>query len=237
MKTQQYFLIALVGCLSLLFSSCDYEEDPGPKQSLERDYPLLDFDRLEMGDAFIISVQESSIFSINVRGDRRNLDDLEVEKIGTTLRIRFEHSENRQYPTYITITMPSLRGANFSGASTSVITGFKELAELDLTLSGASISQMEVESNVVDLNLSGASKLTMSGEATTLHATVSGASTLNGFSFPVENATVDASGASKINVEASATLKATASGASIILYRGGAAVTSNASGASSIQED
>lgn len=238
MKTQKYLRIALLlGMIAIGMSSCYYEEDPGPRQDMDKDYAILDFERLEMGDAFIVSVQQSPIFSVNVRGDRRNIDDLEVEKIGTTLRIRYRHSDNRQYPTYITITMPTLRGANFSGASTSVVTGFKELNQFDFTLSGASVAQLEVESKAIELNLSGASKLTITGVSNSMHATVSGASVFSGFAFPVESAIVDASGASKMNVKANVSLDAKASGASTILYRGTATVTSNASGASSIQQD
>jgi hypothetical protein len=237
MKTHKYLLAVFAGLVSILTSCSYYEEDPGPKQSLEEDYAILDFDRLEMGDAFIISVEQSNIYSVSVRGDSRNLDDLEVEKVGSTLRVRYTHSENRQYPTYVTITMPVLKGANFSGACISTVTGFTDLDQFDFTLSGASVAQVDVEAIAADLNISGASKVTISGQASSLHATVSGASTYSGFAFPVEAATVEASGGSKINVKANSTLKATASGASVILYRGGAAVTPNVSGASTIQED
>jgi hypothetical protein len=190
-----------------------------------------------MGDAFVISVQQSPLYSVSVRGDRRNIDDLEVEKIGSTLRIRYDEPEYRQYTTYITITMPSLRGVNFSGASVSTVTGFNDLGELDITLSGASVSQVNLEVQSMQLNLSGASKLTLSGEASALQATVSGASIYSGFAFGVDDASVDVSGASKMHVTARQKLNAIASGASTVLYRGSPVVTSQVSGASSVQAD
>jgi Putative auto-transporter adhesin, head GIN domain len=238
MKNLKALRIALaIPFLAVLLTSCLYEEDPGPIQELEKEYAILDFDRLEMGDAFVITVEQSDIFSVNVRGDRRNLDDLDVDKIGTTLRIRFRHHENRQYATYITVTMPYVKGINFSGATTSTVTGFTEIAELDFTLSGASVSQLNIASQQLRLNLSGASKLTATGHATSLQATVSGASIYSGFGLTADDAIVDASGASKINVMAATKLNATASGASMILYRGTPTVNSSVSGASSIQAD
>ena len=55
---------------SMLFSACIRDQDPGPLQADEKDYPLVDFDRLEMGDAFVITVQQRPVYSIHVRGDR-----------------------------------------------------------------------------------------------------------------------------------------------------------------------
>lgn len=238
MKSRKLVMgLLIVPLLALVFTACNYEEDPGPLQELEKEYALLDFDRLEMGDAFIITVQQSPIYSVKVRGDRRNLNDLDVDKIGTTLRIRYREFQNRQYATYVTITMPNVKGINFSGASTSTISGFSELTELDCTFSGASVAQLNVQAQSVNLNLSGASKMTATGKAAILKATVSGASIYSGFGFETEDATLDVSGASKANVFANVTLRATASGASSILYRGNASVTPSVSGASSIQPD
>lgn len=227
----------LVSFLGIALTSCLYEEDPGPIQELEKEYAILDFDRLEMGDAFIIHVEQSSVFSVKAKGDRRNINDLEVDKIGTTLRIRYRHSENRQYATHITITLPYVRGINFSGASSSTVTGFNEVAEMDFTLSGASVSQLEVESQTLHFNISGASRLTATGKAVSIDATVSGASIFSAFGLETEEATLEASGASKANVLTLTTLNATASGASHILYRGAPQVNSSVSGASSVSAD
>jgi hypothetical protein len=91
MKTQKFLLIAaLILFVAFLLSSCMDNEDPGPEQFETRDFAILDFDRLEMGDAFVITVKQSEFYSIHARGDRRNLNDLEVNKIGSTLKIRFD---------------------------------------------------------------------------------------------------------------------------------------------------
>ncbi|MBT1710272.1 DUF2807 domain-containing protein [Fulvivirgaceae bacterium PWU5] len=227
------FLLAL----TFVTTSCE-REDPGPLQDSERDYTETDFDRLEMGNAFRVTVEESSIYSIHIRGDRRNLDDLDVHKSGSTLIIRFDKDGSRKHDTHIDITMPKLRAANFSGASVPIIKGFNEPEDaLDLFLSGATKAQLDATYNRVKTVLSGASELIMTGEADALDTELSGASVLSAFSFPVRTATLNAAGASSGQVRVSEELNAVASGSSSILYRGDPEVNADTSGNSSVNQD
>jgi len=223
--------------ISMFLSSCCETEDPGPLQGTEREFSILDFDRLEIGDAFNIEVEQASTFSIKIEGVRRNIDDLAVYKSGSTLVIKYDDNSGHKHDTYITITMPTLKAVNFSDASVSTITGFESDEELDLYLTGASISQLVAGYREVNLVLSGASSLVMRGLGDELHAEVSGASSLNAFEFPVRQAEVNATGASQGKVTVTDDLDAVASGASSILYRGNPSVSSSTSGDSSIQKD
>ncbi len=86
-----------------------------------------------MGSAFNIEVEQGNAFSVKVKGDRRNIDDLNVYKNGNTLVVEFDDDDaNRHHDTYISITMPSLKGVNFSGGSVSKIRGFESEEDLDL---------------------------------------------------------------------------------------------------------
>ncbi len=223
--------------LSLMVTSCFNQVDPGPLQNTEKDYPLFDFDRLDMGDAFIITVQQGPEYGIHVQGDRRNIDDLEMMKVGSTLKAKYSSIQNRDHSTYLTITMPVLAGANFSGACNVTINGFRSVDQTELILSGASIGQLNIESKLVSLNLSGSSRLSLSGKSESVIAKVSGASQLYAYAMEALSVDADASGASMINVYVSQSLKAQASGASVIFYRGNPVVNSNVSGASTVRAD
>ncbi|MBL0740153.1 head GIN domain-containing protein [Chryseolinea lacunae] len=221
----------------LVLSAC-HTEDPGPLQERTKDYSIIDFDRLEMGSAFNIRVEQSTTFGIEVKGDRRNIDDLEVYKSGSTLIIKFDNNANRKHDTYITISMPRLREVNFSGATVSKIVGFESDEDLSLYLSGASVSQLSAGYRKVNLVLSGASTLNLFGLGDELKADVSGASVLSAFDFPIGKADVNVSGSSNAKITVSDELKATAGGASAILYRGSPVVVhADVSGASSVQKD
>lgn len=220
-----------------LFTSCFNDEDPGPLQSDEKSYSVVDFDRLEIGDALIVTVEQSDFFSIHAEGDRRNLKDLEVFKDGNTLIIRFDEQGNRSHDTRITISMPLLRSANFSGASNSTVSGFTLDDSFGLYLSGASVSQLSGEFKKIDLVLSGASVFTLTGAGVELEAELTGASSLNAFNYNVDDADVEASGASQAKVYVNNVLKAGANGASVISYRGNPTVTSTTSGGSAVVND
>lgn len=218
-------------------SSCFQSEDPGPIQEIEKEYSLTDFDRLEIGDAFNIDVEQGNYFEVSVRGDRRNLDDLIVKKEGNTLVIRYEDNRKRRHDTHISITMPAIASANFSGASDSRISGFHDLEAFDIYLAGASVSQLDLNATKVNAVISGASYLNLRGTGEHLRAELSGASVLKAFYFPVTDAEIRASGASDGHVTVSNSLTATASGASVILYRGNPTVTSDVSGSSSVHPE
>lgn len=237
MLTQAKAFSALLFLCGLwIFSSCE-TEDPGPLQEIQKEFSIVDFDRLEMGNALNVRVEQSNTYSIQVKGDRRNVNELEVFKSGGTLIIKFEDDSNRKHETYITITMPRLKAANFSGASVTKVIGFESDESLDFYLSGASVSQLDAGYREVNLVLSGSSTLLMFGSGDQIHAEISGASVLTAFDYAVREATIHVSGASSGKVTVSEELNAVAAGASSLLYRGDPSVTSDVSGASTVQKD
>jgi hypothetical protein len=229
-------LLAVIFAI-VIITSCTELEDPGSLQPAEKDYAIFDFDRLEMGSAFHIQVEQSSTFSIHVEGDRRNIDDLRVRKSGSTLIIKYDEDDSRKHNTYITIRMPVLNGAHFSGATISTIKGFESDGELDLYLSGASVGQLDAGYKQVNLVLSGASSLRMYGLGDGIDAELSGASVLSAFDYPVRIISLSASGASTGKVTVTDELDAVANGASEIRYRGNPAVSVDVSGGSTITKD
>lgn len=226
-----------IALLLAVAMSCTHTEDPGPLQEERKDFAVMDFDRIEMGSGFKIEVEQSSSFKVEARGDRRNLDDLEVLVNGNTLLARFRNNANRHHVTRIKVKMPTLAGVNFSGATNSEIEGFESDQQLDLYLSGGSICQLEAGYRKVNIVLSGASKLDMEGLGDEMKLDLSGASLLMAFEYPVRIADVKVSGASHGRVTVTDDLDAVASGASRLLYRGSPSVSSDVSGASSVQKD
>jgi hypothetical protein len=237
MKTNIFKTLFTIITLSIAVTACEQYEDDGALQYQEENFTLSDFESLEIGDAFVIRVEQGNYFSIQARGDRRNISDLDIRKSGNTLIVRYDEYENRQYETYIDIVMPTLSAATFSGATQSVITGFEELDNFRLSLSGASVAQTDLIASSVSIILSGASVADLRGSSSNLTAEVSGASTLKAFSFPVQTAEVNVSGASVGKVTVANHLHAMATGASTVLYRGNPVVESEASGGSSIHKD
>ena len=236
MKRESKLFLLLV-ILSFLMMSC-IEEDPGPRQNDQKSFSIVDFDRLEASEALDITVQQGNIFSITATGDSRNLNDLNIYKNGSTLVMKFATQYSRQYTTYVTITMPSLFGFTFSGAVNGKVTGFKqETSRFDISLSGASVAQVDANTDVTYAQLAGVSQLRLSGVGKKIDAIISGASTLSAFDFPVEEVKLLVTGASEAKVNTSLKLSASVSGASGVLYRGNPVVDANVTGASSLGRD
>ena len=220
MKTTTFFkLISMLFALPFVFSSCSEREDIGPYQAGNRTFSLSGFDKLQMGDAFRITVRQGSTFSVAATGDQRNLDDLNVYVSNGQLVAKYRTPRrNRQYETRFELTMPALTATDFSGASISTVTGF----------SGAELS----------IKLSGASRMTVNGNFKRLITDASGASELRAFEAAADEVDANASGASELQITATDRLSATASGASDIRYRGNPTrLQMNATGASSIRKE
>lgn len=231
--------------LTLFLSGCIINLDPAlpmgtSNDEIERTYSaatLGNFDRLDMGSAFVITVVQGNTPNMTVKGDRRDVEDLEVLTRTNTLNVRYSKSRSRRYTMRITVTMPTLRGVVFTGATKSDVSGFRNLGDLSVDLSGASKAYFDVQAARTTLDLSGASKVEFVGSGSTFRATVSGASELRSFDYPVNEAIVDISGASHAYVATTNSLNVTASGASKVRYRGNPTVQQVVTGASKVEKD
>jgi len=200
-----------------------------------------DFTTVKVGNAFRVEITKSSSYRISITADSNVMDDIEVFKTGEVLTIRVEPGIVIQARTLrAEITMPDLYGLELSGATHGTVEGFSSSHGLVLIVSGASsldladMSAGEVEAEVsgasdVEGNSSGdaqftvlgASSLKLDGEANNLVVDeCSGASSMDLSNFPVTNARVDLSGASRGTVNLDGRLDANIRGASRLEYIG-----------------
>ena len=239
MKTifrSQLMLAMLASALVVVACSFSSKQDDS---RISRNYDLNGFDRLSLGSAFEISVTKGN-YSVKVEGRKQDIDDLEAGVSAGKLRIRYKDSlgwgRNRKRVT-VTISMPTLKGLDLSGATTSRVSGFNDLGTLDLDISGASKSDIQVKAQKIIMDASGASSITLTGNANRIEGEVSGATSIRAYDFPVKEAFLDVSGASNVRVSVNGKMEVEASGASSVRYRGTASVRSNTSGASSVKSE
>jgi hypothetical protein len=207
-------------------------------QETSRTLKVSDFTKLSMGSAFKIDVKQGGTYQVTVSGNKEDLDDLEYSASKGTRRVGYKDNnwKKSRQTVRINVTMPSLDGVNFSGACMAKVSGFSNGRGMNIDVSGASKVEMDFSADKVFLDLSGASRLTLRGKAEVLEGELSGASTFDCHDFPVREADLEASGASRASVVANSSLRADASGASRISYAGSAReVRSSSSGASSIR--
>jgi len=195
------------------FSNLSGVQGSGTSKSETRS--VSGFTKIDAGGAINVEVAVEKDFSVVVEADDNLLTNIKTEVSGDTLKVYSEDRISPKTRINVKISMPAIEGLDLSGASSGNVAG--------------------VNANSLELKASGASKIKIDGIAKELNADASGASTIDAESLAVENADVEASGASKAVVAATNDLKVDASGASKISYVGEPkSIKQNSSGASSV---
>jgi hypothetical protein len=197
------------------------------------------FNSIDVSGAIDVFVKQDSTTSVKVEADDNILEYIEVHTEGSTLEIYTENNINLR-PTNkikVYISNPQYKEIQVSGASSVRCENEITSADaLDVGLSGASEGSLELNAPKVSVNLTGASNASVKGKTKDFEGSVSGASEIRGFDLLSENANVDASGASHIEIYASVKIDGQASGASSVNYKGNAQSNVEKSGASSVNK-
>ena len=153
--------------------------------------------------------------SVTITGDDNVVPTIKTDVSGDRLTIGPEKSYESSVPLRAEIVVPELDWVGISGASTATVSG--------------------VDVEAITLRASGASTIRAGGTAGNVNAEASGASRMRLEDLSAEQAEVDATGASTIDVTVSERLTGSASGASTITYAGDAQVSVSTSGASTVR--
>ncbi len=174
------------------------------------------FTSVRVRGVFNVNIVAGGTQSIEVEAEDNLMPFIEAEVDGGTLVIRSSKSLKPTQPLTVRISVENIEQIRASGAST------------------VSLENVNNPSLIIDVN--GASKTVVSGTTADLNIDVSGASRVDAVDLLAQNATVDASGASKATVKTAESLKAKSSGASSIRYAGSPGnVDAKRSGAGSVE--
>lgn len=214
-------------------------DEISPRGEEEQTFSVKNFDKLEMGSAFKITVTKGSGYKVTAIGDARDLDDLDVSVNNKgTLKVRYRNNNYwwsiKRYQMKIEIEMPSITKADFSGASVAEIGSFGQLKNFDLVLSGANKTKIYSKINNLSINISGASTLRTYEKIDNLVVDSSGASDIDALDSDLKTADLVLSGASKVQLAVSDNLKVDASGASVVKYKGDPKIEKSLSGSSKV---
>lgn len=236
-----------VGLLSvvalLLLAGCNLIPIQGLTGSgnlVTEEYDLDGFTEIDASSAFEVIVTRGDEFAVTLTADDNIMDRVEVDVRGERLVLGMRDLTIMlgQITLRAEVTLPELTAITLSGASRATFDEFDVDGAFDAEASGASTISGAVNADSVRVDISGASKATLTGSARTLDALASGASTADLRDLIVEDARVEASGASTIRVHATSELDAQASGASTVRYSGDPSnVREDSSGASNVEPD
>ena len=187
----------------------------------------------------VVQVNQADSYSVTVSTYENVFEHLDISQSGKTLSIHLTRGSYSNTATKVTITMPELLGFKLSGASKGDIQGFKSSSDFELTVSGASRLNVNMETGRTEMDISGASRVSgqlvaldttltlcgasrceLSGSAKDTTSDVSGASQALTGDFQLQNAVMSVSGASRVTINTNGTLSVDLTGASTLEYSG-----------------
>ena len=176
---------------------------------------------MDIGGAYSIIIRQGNEFNVSADGEEDDIDDLKVYVEDGTLRVKRSgefsiFDSNKWRRIGLIITMPTVEGLSLSGANKTLVSGFSGLPKLDVDISGASKTEINVETNELTLGISGASKATLKGSAQKVELDAHGACKITATEMNIQNANVEASGASRVELGRVPNLSRNANGASKI---------------------
>ena len=236
----QYFQLVLVSLgLVALIASVWWQVDTASNEEQTHNLQIDSFDSLDITGTLNILVTAGNEPSLTVRGDKQAVSVLKVRQHGNTLRLSnrflfwfwFHHR-----PLFVTVTTPTLRQVEITGASVAQFKGFKDIAALEFEITGASNVTFEGDVEHLSTEITGASKVNLHGRGKQLTAEITGASALQAFGYSVETASLELSGACSAKIAASKRIKAELAGASKLQSQGEPVLHVETAGASSISQ-
>lgn len=221
-----------------------------------QDFQLSGFNEVQISSAFGAEIQPSSEYSVSVTASENLFQYMDIRKDGNTLIVAMKPgiSWNTGRPM-ANITMPELRSINLSGAVKATTGNFNSTNPLRIGVSGASSLDVgsftagdtsvdvsgasrvsgELQAANTQFEVSGASTVELAGTSTRGTMNVSGGSRLRMSNFTVNEAAVEASGASRAELTVNYKLDIELSGASALDYYGNPAIGKiSTTGASSL---
>ena len=204
------------------------------------EFDLSDFTSVDIGSIFSAEIIQDDDWEVSVSGREDDLDDVVVKVLNSELEINFTRDISKwdkdREEVKVYIRMPDLESIDFSGAAKCRVQGFDQ-RRMEISLSGATVIDMEVELTEAKIRMGGVSKLKMFGRGEELEADISGAASLDAGDYIVDYAIIDVTGASRARVNVEKELEIDVSGGSVVRYLGNPMVKSDrASGSSIIKE-
>jgi phage shock protein PspC (stress-responsive transcriptional regulator) len=182
------------------YNNEDSSFDLGERGRFIKQFPVSDFDGVELGGAFRVEIQQGSEFSVRADGEEDNVDNVKCYVSNGTLKVELPKGgfwDKNSGRIGLIIVMPELNRLNLSGASKTRVSGFdKKSSNLDVVLAGASKAELNLKASRLKIDLVGASYAVLKGSAQDVEGHLAGACKLKATDMKIVTADLEAAGAS-----------------------------------------
>lgn len=227
MKQITIFILFVV---TVLATGCAGDQLPdnrvtiiGSGNMVSQEAALADFNRLEVGFAFDVTVRQGEAYKVLASVDDNLADYLYLANEGGTLQIGLKPDFAYDIPAATMraeVIMPRLAGVTMTGSSHATLIDLEATTAFAAELSGSSALEGSLKSGVATFTLSGSTLARLSGAGERVTIDICGNSVIDLRSFQVEDAEVDASCNSTVLLNLAGKLIADASQYARVTYRG-----------------
>lgn len=181
---------------------------------------LSDFNEISVGEAIDVTLVPGNKNEAVVKVRNIDLEDVETDVRGGTLKIELSGNRYRNIDVEITLTYKSIDGIRVSSAADVVTKGAIKSPSLDILVSSAANAVLEIAAEKIDVEVSSSGDLELTGKTNSQRVSVSSAGDYDAYDLSCEEAYVRASSAGSARINASKKIDAKASSAGSIKYRG-----------------
>jgi hypothetical protein len=223
-------LTTAAAALSLAACGGSNAEPAGP--SVQRDYPVAAFDKIEVAGPFDVTVTTGGQPSVHASGPSNLLEKMEVVVEGGVLKIRpqkrngmFNWNFGRNGKATVAVTVPMLSSAAIAGSGGLSIDKIKG-ASFDGNVAGSGdLSVGSLDADSVELDIAGSGNVKAAGKAKTVSYNIAGSGNIDAKGLVAETARVSIAGSGNVDGNATGTAAVDMVGSGNVSMAGGAKCT------------
>jgi hypothetical protein len=164
---------------------------------------VSDFDKIETGFAFNISIHQGVQFSVIASVDDNLAEYLYIENVDGTLNIGLNPDYAYDIPQATMraeVTMPDLAGLQLNGSSHASLSCFDNMQDFSAKLTGSSSLSGEIQAETTNLDAYGSTFVHLSGTGLNLSLDACGSNMIDLSDYTVEDASLQVACASTVVV-------------------------------------
>lgn len=222
----------VVGMIAAAAASagCARERHESGGPTVERNYPVGGFERIEVAGAYNVDVHTGGAPSVQAKGREKDLERLVIEVKGDRLVI---HSRERHGLFHmgwhshdkisITVTVPQLRGAEVAGSGDIRIDNVRGESFAGNIAGSGGLSLDSVEVKALDVSVAGSGSVHgKAGKAENVSLNIAGSGDIDTKGVASQTASVSIAGSGKVSANASGTASVSMMGSGDVELIGGA---------------
>ena len=188
---------------------------------LSRNFEMGSFSKLDIEGPFRVSVKKGDDFGVQVFGEDKVLNKVEVVNDNGTLEVYFDGDvfSSKRELIEVDLSLPRVEDIRLNSNAQINLDGLNA-EQLNVELGGSSKGFLEVDSERISLSMTGASSLKLFGRSRQMDANLNGAAQLEAQELQVRLASIETSGAAKAEINVSDRLNANTEDTSRIRYHG-----------------